>query len=171
MAGMFFSCENDMENIKLITATNDSPDQIVNNVHSLYSDTGVVRFEIVATRMESYSMPEKKTVFKDGFQVNFYKSKDSIESTLTADYAEMIESTSSILARSNVIFTNFDKKQTLKTEELFWDQVAKRIRTDKAFDVTGPNNHVIGYGLDANEIFSEYNTHNVSAEWINNEEK
>lgn len=165
LAGMFFSCENDLENIKLVTATDDSPDQIVNEIHTLYSDTGVVRFEIIAGRMEVYSIPEKKTIFKNGFQVNFFKSRDSIEATLTADYAEMPEGSNSIFARSKVIFTNFEKNQTLKTEELFWDQNAKRIRTEKAFEIIGEKSYISGYGMDANETFSEYHTHNVTAEF------
>jgi LPS export ABC transporter protein LptC len=165
LAGMFFSCENDLENIKLVTATDESPDQIVNDIHTLYSDTGVVRFEIIAGRMEVYSMPTKKTIFKNGFQVNFFKSKDSIEATLTADYAEMPEGSNSIFARSKVIFTNFEKKQTLKTEELFWDQTTKRIKTEKAFEIIGEKSYISGYGMDANETFSEYHTHNVTAEF------
>lgn len=168
LAGIFFSCENDLENVKLVTATNDSPDQIVTNVHSLYSDSGVVRFEIIATRMESFSQPEQKTIFKNGFQVNFFKSRDSIEATLTADYAEQMESSNSFFARSKVIFTNFDKNQTLKTEELYWDQATKRIRTDKAFEIIGEKSYISGYGMDANETFSNYNTHHVTAEWNNN---
>lgn len=165
MAGMFFSCENDLENIKLVTATDNSPDQIVTNIHTLYSDTGVVRFEISAGRMEVYSMPEKKTVFKDNFQVNFYKEKDSIEATLNADYAEIMDGSNTFFVRNKVIFTNFDKGQTLKTEELFWNQQTKRIQTDKAFEIIGKKSYISGYGMDANETFSEYNTHNVSAEF------
>jgi LPS export ABC transporter protein LptC len=165
LAGMFFSCENDLENIRLVTATDQSPDQVINNIHTMYSDTGIVRFEIIATRMETFSVPDKKTIFKNGFQVNFYKSKDSIESTLTADYAEMMDGSNAIFARNKVIFTNFEKKQTLKTEELYWDQLEKRIRTEKAFEIVGEKSYVSGYGMDANETFSEYNTHNVTAHW------
>jgi LPS export ABC transporter protein LptC len=165
MAGMFFSCENDLENIKQVTATDESPDQIINNIHTLYSDTGVVRFEIFATRMESFTQPVQKTLFKDGFQVNFYSGKDSIEATLTADFAEMREADHSFIARNKVIFTNFEKNQTLKTEELFWDQATKKIRTEKAFEVIGAKSYVSGYGLDANETFSDYTAHNVIAEY------
>lgn len=146
----------------LVTATDESPDQIVNDIHTVYSDTGVVKFEILAGRMEMYSIPNKKTIFENGFQVNFFKSKDSVEATLTADYAEMMEGSNSIFARSKVIFTNFEKKQTLKTEELYWDQQTKRIRTEKAFEIIGENSYVSGYGMDANETFSEYTTHNAS---------
>lgn len=165
LAGMFFSCENDLANIKLVTASDNSPDQIISNIHTLYSDTGVVRFEIKADRMEVYSIPVQKTVFKNNFCVNFYKEKDSIEATLNAEYAEVIDGTNSFFVRNKVIFTNFEKGQILKTEELYWDQNTKRIRTEKAFEIIGKSSYISGYGMDANETFSEYNTHNVSAEF------
>ena len=171
MAGMFFSCENDLENIQQVTATDESPDQLVNNVHTLYSDTGVVRFEIIATRMETFSAPENKTIFKDGFRVNFFKGRDSIEATLSAEYAEMREVNQSFIARNKVIFTNFEKKQTLKTEELFWDQAAKRVRTDKAFEIVGEETTIQGYGMDANETFSDYEAHKVTATFTPKSEK
>ncbi len=163
---MLFSCENDLETITTVTATDETPSEIVNDMHTLYSDSGVVVYEIIATRMEKFNIPEAKTIFKNGIQVNFFKEKDSIVSTLTADYAEIRENENLIVARNNVIFTNFDKKQTLKTEELFWDQKAKRVKTDKRFYVKGEDSEVWGYGLDTDENFTNYNAHKVSVETV-----
>lgn len=160
--GMFFSCENDLETISTVTATDETPNEIVNDMHTLYSDSGVVVYEIIATRMEKFDEPENLTIFKNGFEVNFFKEKDSIVSKLTADYAEIREKDNVIIARNNVIFTNFDKHQTLKTEELFWDQTAKRVRTDKQFNIVGEESEVWGYGLDTDENFTDYNAHKVS---------
>jgi LPS export ABC transporter protein LptC len=165
--GMLFSCENDLETITIVTATDQTPNEIVNDVHMMYSDSGVVVYEIIGTRVETFGEPENKTIFKQGFTVNFYKSKDSIVSRLTADYAEIKEKENRIIARNNVNFTNFDKNQTLKTEELFWDRNAKRIRTDKQFEVIGESSRAWGYGLDTDETFSEYNMHEVRVKYNN----
>jgi len=75
MAGMFFSCENDLENIKLVTATDDSPDQIVNNVHTLYSDTGVVRFEIIGKPNGNFFCSEKRRSLKMVSRLIFLKAE------------------------------------------------------------------------------------------------
>jgi len=164
MAGMFFSCENDLETITTVTTTDDSPSEVVNDMHTLYSDSGIVIYEIIATRMEKYNEPEEKTIFKDGFTVNFFGQKDSIVSRLTAEYGEVLEKENQVVARNNVIFTNFEKKQTLETEELFWDQVAKRVRTDKQFHIIGEETEVWGYGLSTDDKFSEYEAHKVRVE-------
>jgi len=161
MMGMLFSCENDLETITTVTATDETPNEIVNDMHTLYSDSGVVMYEIIATRMEKYDEPKNLTIFKNGIVVNFFKEKDSIVSTLSADYAEIREKDNMIITRNNVIFTNIEKKQTLETEELFWDQDAKRVRTDKHFHVIGDGTEVWGYGLDTDENFTDYIAHKV----------
>ncbi|WP_066757189.1 LPS export ABC transporter periplasmic protein LptC [Crocinitomix algicola] len=166
LVGVLFSCENDLETIKTVTATDESPDEIVNHMHTLYSDSGVVNYEIIATRVEKFGEPKDITVFKDGFTVNFYKAKDSIVSKLTADYGEMRDREKLIIAKNNVIFTNYDKNQTLKTEELYWDQKEKRVKTDKQFNIIGDKTEVWGYGLDTDENFTDYNAHKVRVETI-----
>ena len=169
MVGILVSCENDLETISTVTATDQSPSEIVNQMHSLYTDSGNVVYEIIASRMEKYNEPKNITIFKNGFEVNFYRGKDSLVSKLTADYGEIKEKENLIIARNNVIFTNFDKNQTLKTEELFWDQKAKRVRTDKRFEVIGEQSTAWGYGLDTDETFDTYNMHNMSFTYLNND--
>jgi LPS export ABC transporter protein LptC len=169
VVGMFFSvlfisCENDMEQIKTVTATDETPDEIVNNMHTLYSDSGIVKFEIIATRMEKFGGEKNLTIFKDGFEVNFFKGKDVIESHLEADYAEMRTGEKIIIARNNVIFTNYLEDQTLKTEELIWLQSSKRVSTTKQFEVFSKEYYASGVGLDSDETFTDYEMHNVFIE-------
>ncbi|MCG8575549.1 MAG: LPS export ABC transporter periplasmic protein LptC [Flavobacteriales bacterium] len=172
MVGMFFlflsitSCENDLNQVKVVTTTDDAPDEIVNNLHTIYSDSGIVKFEIVSSRTEEYSKPKQKTLFKDGFTVNFFKGKDSIVSTLSADYAEMRKEENLIIARNKVIFTNFETGKTLKTEELYWDQQSKRVRTEKRFEIIGKESRLEGFGVDSDETFSDYVMHDVTGEYI-----
>lgn len=168
MMGMLFSCENDLETIKIVTTTAESADEVVTDMHTLYSDSGVVVYEMIATRMEKFGEPKNLRIFKDGIVVNFFKEKDSIVAKLTADYAEIRERENVIIARNNVIFTNYDKNQTLKTEELFWDKKTKRVKTEKYFEVIGEKTTVKGYGLDTDENFTDYNMHKVSVENQNN---
>ena len=155
------SCENDLEQVKVVTATDSTPDEVVNNMHTLYSDSGIVKFEIKATRMEKYSGNNEVTIFKDGFEVNFFKGKDVIESKLTAEYGEMRTTEKKIIARNNVIFTNYIEDQTLKTEELTWYQATKRIITDKQYhlDDRKENYQAWGKGFEADESFTTYITH------------
>ena len=42
MMGMLFSCENDLGAIKIVTTSPEMADEVVNDMHTLYSDSGVV---------------------------------------------------------------------------------------------------------------------------------
>ena len=166
VVGMFFlcliSCENDLENIKKVTATDKTPDQITNGLHSVYSDSGLVVYEILANRMEVFEKPTQTTYFKNGLTVNYYNKQGDIISTLKADYAEIKESEHLVVCRNNVIFTNHEKQQTLKTEELFWDKKLKKVRTSKNFFVESPTMEASGVGLETNETFSDYKMYDFS---------
>ncbi len=159
---LFVSCENDLDDVKRVTVTTDTPDQITNNLHTLYSDSGIVQYEIIAARVEVYEQPMKKTIFKNGFEVNYFSTGGDIVSKLQAEYGEVIEQENLIIARNNVIFTNYEKNQTLKTEELFWDKKLKRVRTTKNFYVDSPTTEAKGIGLEADETFSNYSMNDFS---------
>ena len=167
MAGMFIfisilsSCENDLDHVKKVTATDETPDQITNDLHTLYSDSGIVQYEIIASRVEIFEQPNQKTIFKNGFEVNYFSKQGDIISKLQADYGE-ITGNDNIIARNNVTFTNYEKNQTLKTEELFWDKKLKKIRTTKSFFVDSPTTEAKGVGLEADETFSNYTMSNFS---------
>jgi len=158
----FVSCENDLDHVTRVTVVDNTPDQITNNLHTMYSDSGIVQYEIIATRMEMFEKPVQKTYFKNGFTVNYFAKNGIKTSTLTAEYGEIIEQENLILAKNNVIFVNYEKQQTLKTEELFWDKNLKKIRTTKNFFVDSPNTEAKGVGLEADETFSEYSMNNFS---------
>jgi len=168
MVGMFvlffvlLSCENDLDHVKRVTATDETPDQITIGLHTLYSDSGIVQYEIIASRMEAYEQPTQKTIFKNGFEVNYFSKSGDIVSKLKADYGEIVEQEHLVIARNNVIFTNYEKNQTLKTEELFWDKQLKKIRTTKNFYVDSPTTEAKGVGLEADETFSTYSMNNFS---------
>ena len=133
-------------------------------MHTLYSDSGIVKFEIISTRMEKFSGDEELTIFKDGFEVNFFKEKGVIEAHLEAEYGEMRPAEKLIIARNNVIFTNYLEGQTLKTEELTWFQATKRVVTEKQFEVFGENYYASGTGLESDETFTDYEMHKVGIE-------
>lgn len=162
-AGIFFSCENDLENVKKITASDETPDQVTTNLHSFYSDSGIVKYEIIASRVEIYEKEPAKTIFKNGFEVNYFSGSGEIISKLQADYGEIKEKENMVIARNNVIFTNYEKKQELKTEELFWDKNLKKVRTTKNFFLKTPTTEGKGTGMETDETFSEYEVYNFSA--------
>lgn len=156
------SCENDLDHVKRITATDQTPDQITNDLHTFYSDSGIVEYEIIASRMEAFQSPNQKTYFKNGFELNYFNKSGEIISKLTAEYCEIIEKENLVVCKNNVTFTNYENQQTLKTEELFLDQKKKKVRTTKSFFIDSPTTEAKGIGLETDLTFSTYSMHNFS---------
>ena len=100
---------------------------------------------------------------KDSLVVFFYDSKGNVSSKISANHAFQYEDKQLIELSGNVFFDNFQKKQTLQTEELIWDQKKKIIYTpgDNYFRVDDEDMIITGYGLTADERFESYEYENA----------
>jgi LPS export ABC transporter protein LptC len=56
---------------------------------------------------------------------------------------------------------NFEKRQKLASEELFWNPAKKKIYTDKFVTIQDPQRLIKGTGMEADESFSEYEIYSV----------
>ena len=81
MAGIFFSCSNDMEQVKRVTMSLNSPEETSEDFHVIFTDSGFASFELFAGIAETYIEPKKVTQFKDGLKVLFF-DKEGNEYTI-----------------------------------------------------------------------------------------
>lgn len=146
MAGMFFSCVNDLEKVKKVTTRPDSPNETSEELHVVYTDSGVAQIEVFAAIAETYSEPKSVTQFKDGLKVNFFNADGSIASTLTSLYGEIDQKTGNVVVRDSVRLRNIEQQKTLETEILHWNQLGDSIYTDKAVIVKSPDMILSGVG-------------------------
>jgi LPS export ABC transporter protein LptC len=146
VAGMFFSCVNDLDKVKSVTTRPDSPNETSENLHVVYTDSGLAQVEIFATIAETYSEPKAMTQFKDGLKVNFFNPDGTIASTLTSLYGEIDQKTGNVTVRDSVRLRNIEQQKTLETEILYWNQLGDSIYTDKAVVVKSPDMILSGIG-------------------------
>lgn len=154
--GMLFSCVNDLDSIKKVTYSSDAPDDVTENLEIIQTDSGYARFQLFAKIAETYSKPEAVTKLKDGVKVNFFSNDGVIVSSLTALYGEINISKGIFFVRDSVQLVNFEKKQRLETEELFWHQKDSAIFTNKAVIVRNPQGVLFGKGIRTKQDFSTY---------------
>lgn len=156
MAGILFSCVNDLDDIQKVTYDPNAPDEVTQNLEVFHTDSGYARIRIYAKIAETYMRPEHVTKLKDGIKVEFYDEQGEIVSKLTALYAEMNYSTGLVTVRDSVQLKNLEKNQYLETEELFWKQNDSTIFTDKNVVVKAPGKVVYGQGIRTNQEFRFY---------------
>jgi LPS export ABC transporter protein LptC len=158
MAGIFFSCVNDLDTIQKVTFNEDAPNDVMREFNMFYNDFGYARVEIYAALAETYINPTHLTKLKDGVKVDFYSDDGIIISKLTALYGEVNYESGEILVRDSVSLLNLKKGQLLETEELFWNQNDSMIYTNKNVIIKSPDNSIQGWGrgIETTQEFSHY---------------
>jgi LPS export ABC transporter protein LptC len=156
LAGILFSCVNDLDQIKRVTNDPKAPDEVTTNLEVFYTDSGAPKVRIFAKLAETYSQPELVTKLKDGIKVDFYDSDGEIVSTLTALYGEIQTSKGRMFVRDSVQLFNRAKNQRMETEELIWNQTDSVVYTEKNVIVKSPKGVVYGKGIRTTQDFNHY---------------
>ena len=92
--------------------------------------------------------------FPKSMKVDFYNVTGMVESHLDAKYGKYFETLNRVLLRDSVVVFNF-QGDTLKTEELWWDQNSKKIYTSKPVRIRKSGNLIFGVGMDATQDLSD----------------
>ena len=163
-AGILFSCVNDTETIEKITFNDKTPDEVAVDVEMIYTDSGYAQVKITAALAETYSTPEKISKLKDGLKVDFFSDEGKIVSSLWALYGEVNHKTGLIFVRDSVVLRNFQRDQTLETEQLYYNQRDSTIYTDKNITIRRNGKVGTGSGIRTTQSFSRYSVKDPEGE-------
>jgi len=148
------ACEQVAKRADMLYTPDDTAVEVARDVEILYSDSAVVRVRVTGPTLHNHTEREDaRQEFPDGIKIEFLTPTLSVRSTLTAKFAERRQDKGLVVARDSVVLTTIEQEK-LETEELIWDEVAQKIRTDKFVKVTKPGEVIYGFGLEANQDFS-----------------
>ena len=154
---IIYSCENDLETIQKITFDTNAPDETTKDLHITISDSGYAKVEIIATIAETFRNKTYITKVKDSLRVNFFNDKGKVISTLFALSGEINFTNGTIIVKDSVRLYNFQNKQMLETEALYWNQRDSTIYSLSQIIVRSPKGIVIGKdGIKTTQEFNKY---------------
>lgn len=140
----------------------DLPIEIGSNVSISYTDSGFLKAKLFAPKLERYaSEARNQTEMVDGITAYFYSVDGRVTSYIKSKYAVRDERNSTITARKDVYVIN-NKGDTLRTEELIWDEKADRIYSEQAVRITSPDRIIMGTGLESNTEFTKFKVLNIT---------
>ena len=151
----FTACENDIEQVNLITSKKKIPSESGKNVLIVYSDSARIKMKLNAVQLDHYDGENAYVEFPKGVNVFFYNDQNKLESNLKANYAIRYEKSNMMEAKNNVIVIN-NKGEKLNTEHLFWDEKKEQIYSDVFVKITTKTEIIMGEGLESNQDFSKY---------------
>ncbi|HCA82767.1 MAG TPA: LPS export ABC transporter periplasmic protein LptC [Flavobacteriales bacterium] len=168
-AGMFFSCENDLQEVDRVARLGEIPQETMEEVRLVYTDSGETRAILETPLIHKFYQPRERMEFPNGLQLTFYQKGMKMESRLCSEYGILNQAERHLLVRNNVVFINFIRQDTLNTELLNWSQDSARVYTDKQVVVRGKTGVFTSRGgLQAGEAFDWYEFNGVAATYYYN---
>ena len=124
------ACENDPQKVNDLFRKQVAVEEAF-NVESFMSQDGKVKAKLTAPYMVRSQADSPYLEFPKTVHVDFYKDSATIETILDARYAKYMEYMRKVLLKDSVVVINRLSGDTLRTQELWWDQNKEEFYTDK----------------------------------------
>lgn len=158
---LFFSCANKIEKIKEFSANAELPTIEADSFEMIYSDSAIIRFKLKTKRLIEYDQEKDPfTEFPEGIELVKYDINMQVVSKITADYARNYENEKKWVAKNNVTAVN-QQGDTLKTEELTWEEETGRLYSDKYVKIIGKDEIITGTGFESNQDMTDWQIKNI----------
>lgn len=167
LALLLFSCENDMKRVNDMMKKKTAVDEVT-QVTSFMSQDGKMKGKLTAPFMLRYQADSAFIEFPRTLHVDFFNDSSVIESKVDALYGKYKEFDRKVLLRDSVVVINLLKKDTLRTNELWWDQNKQEFYTDKPVRIYEPDKTIYGTGLRAAQNFEWYEIYKITGTVLTN---
>ena len=154
--GCFFvcACENDIKQVQALSQKKTSVEQAV-DVVSYLSQDALVKAKLTSPLMLRIETDTPRTEFPKTLHVDFFDDSTKVESQLFARYGRYMENQSKVLLKDSVVVYNI-KGDTMRTNELWWDQTKGNFYTDKPVYIHQPNGNIINsIGMTASQDLTD----------------
>lgn len=158
------ACGSDLKEIDHLIEEEQLTYEEALDVSMIYSDSAIVRVNVLAPRMLRYLDRETpRQEFLGGVKIVFYSPNKREQSTLTAKRAVRFDKKKEIHIRDSVVWQSYSGER-LETEELIWEERKERVHSNRFVKVIKPDEVIYGYGFEANQEFTEWTMNAVEAD-------
>jgi len=163
---MFMACTGDKKDtIDYEYDPNVMPMVGTDSVTMLISDSGVIRYKILAQTWDIYeSSSDPYWLFPDKFYGEQFDTLFQVIATVDADSVWYYTRQKLALLKGNVFIRNNVNNETFSSDELFWDQDKRRIYSNKLVEIVRPGKMtLIATQFESNEQMTNYSFVNAKA--------
>lgn len=132
------------------------PGMAADSVTTLISDSGVVRYKVIAQVWNVYDQSEDPYWhFPEGFYFERFNDSLAVESVVEGDTALYFTKGKLWVLRNNVKIMNLSGEK-FETNLLYWDQNRHEVYSDSFIRIEQKNQILTGYGFKSNEQLTKY---------------
>ena len=136
------------------------PDMRTLGVTTLVSDSGMIRYKIIADEWLVYSQRNPPFwAFEKGVYLEKFDTLFHVDASIKADTAYYYEQKKLWELRSNVHIQS-QRGDKFDTELMFWDQNKEKIYSDRFIRIEQVDKVLTGYGFESNQQMTEYQIYN-----------
>ena len=154
--------EKKTETVRLDYDPETTPTMVTDDVRTLISDSGYVRYQINSPlwlMFNEASRPAWK--FPDGLFLEKFDDTMAVNATFRCDSATYFSDERLWRFDGNVRMLN-DLGDRFLTQQLYWDQLDHKIRSDSFIHIERSDRVIEGYGFESNENITIYRVHRPS---------
>ncbi|MGP1621731.1 MAG: LPS export ABC transporter periplasmic protein LptC [Candidatus Cryptobacteroides sp.] len=156
IAFIVYSCKTKLSVAEQINLK-ETPLQVVDSIFMLQSSNGKLKMRIEAPVMERYDNDTSSyELFPKGLAVYGYQDGELLESIILSDNARHYQSKKDSKeyweAFGNVVIKNIIRRETIKTDTIYWDRAKQEIYTDCYVRMYSPKGFMQGYGLRSDDM-------------------
>ena len=156
-----YACSGDVEHTAPVIGENDSiPFMHARGINTLISDSGVMRYHMVAEEWDIFTQESKAATWKfvKGLLMERFDEKFHIDLYVQSDTAYLHEQKVWEL-RGRVVVRNI-KGDVFRTEELFWDMIRHEMYNHAYMHIKTPERELEGTEFRSNEQMTKYYVNN-----------
>lgn len=159
---LFPACSGHGEKAGNVATIRDSlPVMRTVGVESYISDSGVIRYKIVAEEWDIFDKKEPPYwAFEKGIYLEQFDEELNPEATIESDTAYYYNKKKLWELLGNVRIEN-RKQEKFSTQQLFWDEQKKKVYSDKKIRIEQADKVIIGHGFESNQELTDYVIHNT----------
>ena len=155
---LFFllACENNLKEVERVAAQRITiPVDKSTGVELIFSESATVKAKLLTPELLYFHTAKPYYEMKKGLTIIFLDPKQQESSRVVADYGIRKELEKTMELSQHVVVTTHDGK-TFKSEELIWDENARRFYSTKLVAIQTVTQLIYGTGFWSNEDFSYY---------------
>ena len=159
---IFLSCSNPKVKPSINPSLNveELPAQESWNSTVFFSDSGRTTAILETGHLRVFS-DARETLLDNNIKVDFFDDSGNKTTTLTAKKGKVNDATRDLYAIDSVVVVS-DSGVTIRTEELMWRNLDKKIVSDKFVTIISPKEKIEGYGFESDQHLSNYVIYNIT---------
>lgn len=152
LACLLSACGNDIEKTKLFEP-HTLPDNTIKNARIQRSEQGKLQLIMTAPLVEQYSLPEPKTEYRKGVNMQFYNGYQHPTGKLRARYAVTYDKREMMQVRDSVVIIDLQRGDTIYLHNLTWNQLEHRVYSDTTVRTKNGPRVTIGDRFESDDAF------------------